>query len=129
MYRGLGETARIDYAGASWCGSGNPFVDFFCPAEPERSTMEQIVMDQSNYGGHLSAESRARAEQMARDTIAADDPCNYSEINSMGWIEKVGCNLKDELGFSRRGGGTGGQDFTIVALIVAGVAAFSLLKH
>ena len=122
MYRGMG---AVDYAGASWCGSGNPFMDFFCPAAAERSTIEQIVMDESNYGGHLSLEAKRAAEQMAREAIAADNPCNYSEISGMSWPRKVLCGFEEDLGLK----GKPAQDFTTVALIVAGVAAFSLLKR
>ena len=122
MYRGMG---AVDVMGASWCGSGNPFIDFFCSEESKKSRTEQIITDTSNYGPALTPESRTTAEDMARTVIAADDPCNYAEINDMGWFDKAGCYAKESI----VGRGKQGPDFTTVALIVAAVAAFSLVRN
>ncbi len=110
----------VDYSGGSWCGSGNPFIDFFCSDAAKASTVEQIITGTSDYGSQLTPEARAAAEAMARNVIAQDDPCNYSEINGMSWIDKIGCNLK--------GQGTS-PNFVPVALFVGAVALFSVLRH
>lgn len=121
MYRGMG---AVDVSGSSWCGSGNPFVDFFCSEDSKKSITEQVITDTSDYGGHLSQASRDAAEQMAREAIAADDPCNYSEINQMGWIDKLACDAKEKL----LGRGKPKTDFTLVALAIAAVATVAVLK-
>lgn len=123
MYKGLGATGP-DLGG--WCGTGNPFVDFFCSEESKRSTVEQIITDTSDYGSQLSLANRLRAEEMARATIAADDPCNYSEISGMSWPRKVACGFEEELGLKPKGGAA---DYVTLALVIGGVALFMIAKH
>lgn len=113
--------ATVDYTGGSWCGSGNPFIDFFCPDIATKPLQEQIIMDQSIYGSQMTEGNKRISEQWARDLIAHDDPCNYSEINGMSWIDKIGCNLKTP--------GGSAPNFVPVALFVGAVALFSVLRH
>lgn len=93
MYTGLRGTS-VDYSGASWCGS--PPWSWFCSDQANKSTVEQIITDTSDYGSQLSPTSRQTAEDMARQTLAADmtsNPCAYSEISGMGWTDKLQCDL------------------------------------
>lgn len=117
--KGLGE---VDIYGASWCGDW-PW-SMFCSDEAVKqanmTAVERVITDTSDYGGHLSLEARTLAEQMARNTVAADSRCNYSEINSMGWIEKlIRCDLLGS------GGGSSPNWLAIGALAFAG---FVVLK-
>jgi len=114
-------TPAWDIYGASWCGSGNPLIDFFCPDSATKPLQEQIIMDPSVYGSQMTEENKRLSEAMARAAIAADDPCNYSEINGMSWIDKIGCNLKTP--------GGSAPNFVPVALFVGAVALFSVLRH
>lgn len=114
--KGLGAT---DVMGASWCGSGNPFIDIFCSDASKKSTMEQIITDPSYYGKNLSPESIIAIENTTRNIIANDNPCNYSEINGMGWFDKLKCDLNS--------GNTNTSSLWIIGgAIVAGVL---LVKH
>lgn len=111
-----------DYYGSSWCGSGNWFVDFFCTEDQKKALMEQIITSDSDYGSQLTEENRLRAEQMARDLVAGDDPCNYSEIpGQMGWAGKFDCYIQGKAAFPL-------PDLMIPILIVGAIILFATLK-
>lgn len=93
MYTGL-RGDSVDYSGYSWCGS--PPWSWFCSDQANKPIIEQIITDTSDYGSQLSPASRQAAEDMARQTIAADmasNPCAYSELGTMGIFDRAQCNL------------------------------------
>jgi hypothetical protein len=60
-----------------------PYAPEFCRIPSK----EEIIKDPSNYGPALTPENRQRAEDMTRQTIEDDDPCNYSMLRDSGMSE------------------------------------------
>ncbi len=80
------------------------YTPFAFTEECRIPSVQEILNDTSNYGANLSPANRAAAEQMAAETIAADDPANYNLLpaTSINWYVVAGLAAVALWAFGRR---------------------------
>ncbi len=101
-------------------------MELFCWFSPDSETCkvpttEQIITSTSDYGGQLTLEARAAAEELARELVAGDDPCSYSEINGMDLFGKLKCYMDGKGTFPL-------PDLMMPMLVIGGLIWVSTLK-